>query len=811
MIAKIIVDYRSKQVDRAFDYLVPKELEGEITIGSRVIVPFSGANKPVEGFCVGLSEESEAENLKSVLMAADDITAFDEKMLETIEWMHERYLTSYIDLIHAVVPAGTAVKSEEWLVLGEPREERSETRKRIIGILTDNGGGIESGALYAMFENDVRAVVRAMVKNGSLKREYRRHRNVKDKTIRAVKLSVSVDEAENEAEKIAKRAPVQARMLDILCGGEFIAMADLIRFSGGSHSAVTALCKKGLAECFDKVISRDDPLPKLVKRGKSLTPTEEQAAAISEISAAVESGEYEGFVLHGVTGSGKTEVFMQAISRSVELGRGAIVLVPEISLTPQMVSRFLSRFGDRVAVFHSKLSQGERYEQWKRIKTGGADIVIGARSAVFAPLRDIGIIIVDEEHSETYKSEMTPRYQAKEVARFRAERCGAALVLASATPSIETYYAAERGEYKMLKMRNRYNLNKMPEIAIVDMRSELARGNRSMFSKLLRREIKKNLENGEQTILFLNRRGFSTFVSCRSCGYVAECPNCSISLTYHKYDNRLRCHYCGHTAPVYTTCPVCGSPYIRFFGGGTQRVDDEIKRVFPNATTIRMDVDTTGKKQSHEKILEKFEKEKIDILIGTQMVSKGLDFENVTLVGVVSADTMLHLHDFRSGEKTFDMLEQVSGRAGRGGKTGRAVIQTYSPENEAVSLVTTHAYEEFYRYELNERRLMRYPPFCDMIGVNFQSDSEEAVKNAANYFLSQMGDLPGTGQNIQILGPIPSMISKIKNKYRWRIIVKSDDDDGLNENLLQAEAACRSEKSLQSVAIVIDKSPNSIY
>ena len=600
-------------------------------------------------------------------------------------------------------------------------------------------------------------------------------------------------------------------MLEYLAGEEYVTLAELYEAAGGSSSAVNALRGKGYVEIFETTVYRDPFANRLFEETEKPVPTAEQKRAIDAINNSIKNGGGKTFLLQGVTGSGKTEVFMRSIEYALSLGKTAIVLVPEISLTPQAVARFKSRFGDSVAIFHSALSRGERYDQWKKIHDGGARIVIGARSAIFTPLKNIGIIVMDEEHSDTYKSEMSPRYHAREVAAFRAKQSGAELVLASATPSVESRYQAETGEYELLMMSSRFNNNAMPEIYVADMRTELAKGNKSMLSRRLYREIKQNLENGEQTILFLNRRGFSSFVSCRTCGYVPECENCSISLTYHKFTGRLKCHYCGFERDGYTVCPSCGSKYIRFFGGGTQRVEEEIHRLFPQASTIGMDMDTTGKKQSHEKILEKFEKKKIDILIGTQMVAKGLDFENVTLVGVITADTMLHVNDYRASERTFALLEQVSGRAGRGKKTGRAVIQTYTPEHEAVSLVKTHDYLKFYETEIAERKLLWYPPFCGMIGVYFRSEDEGAAAQASRYFAKAVGNVKALGQKVQVLGPIPSAVAKINNKYRYQIIMKCEDDESLGKILANAETAVRENKDYDSVSIIIDKSPGMIY
>ena len=618
-------------------------------------------------------------------------------------------------------------------------------------------------------------------------------------------LIVTRDEALEAVEAMAKKAPKRAKALEIIADAGFLTVSDLKRFAECDSAVMKSLCDKGFCVKTTAETERN-PNTTYVKRDSEKPLNLEQRTAVEAIENSINAGVHDTFLLHGVTGSGKTEVYMNCIKRVVDKGKKAIVLVPEISLTPQTVSRFRARFGDRIAVIHSALSGGEKYDQWRKIRDGGADIVIGARSAVFAPFDDIGIIIIDEEHSDTYKSESAPRYVTSEIADFRARQYNAVVVLGSATPSFETYNMAESGKIKLLTLNQRFNMNSMPEIAITDMREELASGNRSMFSRLLASEIQKNLECGEQTILFLNRRGFSTFVSCRECGYVVHCPNCNISLTYHKSDDTLRCHYCGHSVKNYTLCPSCGSKYIRYFGGGTEKVENEIKTLFPEASTIRMDVDTTGKKQSHQQILDRFEKEKIDILIGTQMVTKGLDFENVTLVGVVSADTMLHHDDFRSGERTFNILEQVTGRAGRGEKKGRAVIQTYSPDHEAIVMAANHNYMKYYRDEMRMRKILWYPPFCDIILVGFtgeiRRDVEECSKTYAAYF--------GKGK-FTVLGPVPCAVSKIKNKYRYQMLIKCNPGEDISDKLTDARDKCKNNLNFKDVTIIIDKNPIHIH
>lgn len=810
MYAQVIVNHRTRAVDRPFDYEIPYELSDKIKSGSRVIVPFSQGNTEMEGFVLRVSKTTEAKATKKIIRMSTDEAAFKEDMVSVIEFMHERYLATYLEIIQTIIPSGTVFKSIEWVVLNDKTQLREKNADdcRIVELIEDNGGGMDIFSLSSYFDKDIRARITRLVKNDVLMREYRHKREVNKRKIRAVRLAVSIDDAEAFCE--TSRSSHQKRMLQILMSNDFLSAADLVRFSMGSYSALQTLKKNALVEFFDIEINRD-VYKSDTETVQAPNPTSEQTTAFDAVNTSVDKMDGEVYLLHGVTGSGKTEVFMRSIAHAVENGKTALMLVPEISLTPQMVSRFVSRFGNRIAILHSGLSLGERYDQWTRISKGEADIVIGARSAVFAPLENIGVIIIDEEHSDTYKSEMSPRYHARETAIFRAKQNGAVTLLASATPSMESYYNALSGKYTLLEMKNRYNANKMPDIEVVDMRQELESGNKSMFSKSLQDAISKNLENGEQTILFMNRRGFSTFVSCRKCGFVPMCQNCNISLTYHSFDNRLKCHYCGISRENYTICPVCGSKYIRYFGGGTQRVEDEVRELFPNATTIRLDADVTGRKNAHKEILDRFANEKIDILIGTQMVAKGLDFENVTLVGVVSADTMLHINDFRSGERTFDTLEQVSGRAGRGSKRGRAIIQTYEPDSFAIKLVKTHDYKSFYRLTSAERSAMWYPPYSEMICVRISDTDKTRTKKAADLFRDEFGDINKIEQSLAILGPIPSGISKIKNQYRWQILIKCDNSDSLNSRLKAAQRTLKESKEFKDVVVSIDKNPISIY
>lgn len=811
MIAKVIVNSPSRQTDKQFDYLIPQSLEDTVRIGIRVLVPFGKGDKQVEGYVVGTAQQSGAKKLKEIA-SCEEIPVFDEKMLGLIEWMREKYLCTYIDIIKTIVPAGTMVKNEEWAVLSGLDGELSEKEGAVVKKIEENKGACEINCLMQYFDDEnIYPTVKKLYKKGILKREFRDVRSVTDKTVRIVKSLIAPDDIPGCIEMLTKaRAYAQAKVMEVLSRVDIISASDLEMVSQCGYNTILALKKRGFIEFENIVVARSHRKAGEIPRTTPPVLTMEQENACEKIRESLKEERFCEILLHGVTGSGKTEVFMNAIKAVVDSGKQAVMLVPEIALTPQMMERFIARFGERVAVYHSGLSMGERYDEWKKMRDGTADIVIGARSAVFAPFKNIGIIIIDEEHEGSYKSEVAPRYDTKEVAHFRAAQNGCAVIYASATPDIRTYYKAKNRQINLLELKTRANKRPIPEVSIVDMRAELAGGNKTIFSKKLVYELSKNLENHEQSILFLNRRGFSTFVSCRNCGFVASCPNCNISLTYHKFNDILKCHYCGYTIRNYTQCPKCASKYIRYFGGGTQKVEEEVKKIFPNASTIRMDVDTTSRQNAHEKLLSEFEKNKIDILIGTQMVAKGLDFPNVTLVGVVSADTMLNIDDYRSGERSFDLLEQVSGRAGRAEKKGRAIIQTYSPEHNAIIYAKEHDYQSFYENEIAVRKVMWYPPFCEMISVLFTGINEGLVSQCAKNFAKVIASQRNSVQRMQILGPVPAVITKIKNKYRWRLIIKCTDSDKLTKTLYEAYEDCEKNKNFDKISIVIDKNPNNM-
>lgn len=592
----------------------------------------------------------------------------------------------------------------------------------------------------------------------------------KDKTLNYIYLNKQVEEINIDS----LRGEKQKELIKFIKNNEGLTIPEIENLTGISRSTVNSLVNKEILKVVNEKIERNPLAKKEIENNKKLVLNEEQEDAYKKIKNAMDENRYEKFLIYGITGSGKTEIYLQLIDKAINQNKSAIVLVPEISLTPQMLDRFIGRFGkEKIAVLHSKLSIGERHDEWERIKNGEAKIVIGARSAIFAPCSNLGVIIIDEEHDSSYKSESNPRYSAKEVAEKIASKNLVPLVLGSATPDLRTFYDTENGNTTLLKLSKRANNSSLPSVEVVDLKFELATGNRSMISNLLYSEIEKNLKEKKQTILFLNRRGYSTFIICRNCGYTLKCPNCNISLTYHITKNILKCHYCGHTKMPVNVCPECGSEKIRYFGTGTQKLEQEIKKQFPESTTIRMDVDTVTKKNSHEEILKKFKEENIDILIGTQMVVKGHHFPNVTLVGVIAADGSLNQDDYRANERTFQILTQVAGRAGREKLPGRVIIQTYNPNAFPIECAKVQDYDMFFKTEIELRKQLKYPPFCDIILIGFSGENENEIKNISEYMFKILKPNLEKYQ-INVFQPMPAPIDKIQNKIRWRMIAKGN-------------------------------------
>lgn len=802
-IAKVIVDVPVRSTDRPFDYSIPDALRLWIEVGSRVAVPFG--HRTVQGFVVSLEsgETGTASRLKPIQEVLDLLPPLSPELVELGDWMSQRYACRRISALQAMLPTALKGKAERLISLGEeaeavdkPADElfplflEEDLEERTIIDFVRKAGEVSMKQLTRSFPGAAETV-KFMLRRGVLTESQSIKDKMGKKKLKAVDLAIGLAAARESLNTFPARSARQKDVLSFLIEMEQMLpmpMKDLLAVLQVTAGTVKALEEKGYIEISEIEVYRDPYRGRDFKPSTPLPLTPEQQKVFTRIARTVDEQEHEVFLLHGVTGSGKTEIYLQCIQRAVDQGRQAVVLVPEIALTPQMVERFKGRFGSGVAVMHSRLSVGERYDEWRKIREGKAMVAVGARSAVFAPFANLGLIIMDEEHESSYKQEENPKYHARDVAVRRAEQGGAAVILGSATPSLESYHAARSQSDihfspVLLEMPTRALGNALPKVHVVDMRDELKEGNRSMFSRRLHAALESRLEKGEQTVLLLNRRGFSTFVMCRSCGYVATCPECDISLTYHSRSDNLRCHYCGHAEPSPKVCPECGSEHIRFFGTGTQRVEEELGKLFPGIRVIRMDVDTTTEKGSHEKLLNQFRDKKADVLLGTQMVAKGLDFPDVTLVGVITADSALNLPDFRAGEKTFQLLTQVAGRAGRHQLPGEVVVQSYTPEHYSIVHASGHDYYSFVREELKHRRALHYPPYCRLILVTLSHEQLPLLlKMAENYALNLQGRARQlrwfasldklSADALDLLGPVASPLPKLKGRYRFQCIIK---------------------------------------
>ena len=707
-----------------------------------------------------------------------------------------------------LVPFGNSKKLQEAYVVGF-KDSSSYKIKDIADVknnLTDKQIELARWMAKRYFCN-VSDCIKLMQAPGSKRKN--ENSRIHEKTLNCVYLKIDDETLNFEIETEKIKSEKQKKVLRFVQDNPGCTIPEIEMFTGYSRGIVKTLEKNGYIEILQTRVERDPLVHKDIEKTKKLKLTQEQEKAYNKVDHAIENNKFEEFLLYGVTGSGKTEVYLQLIEKTLEKGKQAVVLVPEISLTPQMLDRFIARFGkDTIAVLHSKLSIGERFDEWNKIDTGRVKIVIGARSAIFAPVKNIGIIIIDEEHDSSYKSEMTPKYNAKEIAKRIAKQENIPLILGSATPDINTYYKAKQGEITLLKLTKRANDSKLPKVKVIDLKQELANGNRTMLSMELYSLIEENLKNKHQTILFLNRRGYSTFIMCRDCGYVVKCPNCDISLTYHKYQNKLKCHYCGHEENLITVCPECHSKKIRYFGTGTQKLEQEINKMFPKASTIRMDIDTVSKKNSHEEILNRFKDEGIDILIGTQMVVKGHHFPNVTLVGVIAADSSLNIDDYRANERTFQILTQVAGRAGREKLEGKVIIQTYNPDSFSIEHAKKQDYDLFYNTEILLRKQLKYPPFYDIIVIGFNSLIEDELIKTSS-FVYDFLQKKLNQEEFKVFQPMPSPIEKIQNRYRWRIILKGKMTEEANEVLNEVMRQVI-DLNLKSTRISIDVNPNNM-
>ena len=789
-IAKVIVDVPLMQTDKPFSYQIPADLLGGISLGSRVHVPFGKGNRLLQGFVVGL-EEAEVDGLKAIAALLDFEPVLNEEQLQLADQMRHTVFSYKISILKSMIPSLLNSNYDRILEVGEGLSDKD--REEIFAG--------QAQLSYVSLDEKQQAKVAKLVRYGQIKASYVAQDKKNLKTVKYYEVKPKI----LAKLEISKRAKKRQELKDyLLTNPKRALLADLHKLY--SRDQVKFLVQAGALEIEEVPVNRSQDYFDKVQKTDFLKLNSEQAQAVKTIVADI-GRPNKPYLLEGITGSGKTEVYLHIIDRVLKLGKTAIVLVPEISLTPQMTNRFISRFGDQVAIMHSGLSDGEKYDEWWKIKSGKAKVVVGARSAIFAPLENIGAIIIDEEHEATYKQESNPRYHARDVALLRAQYHQAVLVMGSATPSIESRARASRDVYHFIRLTQRANpLAKIPQVKIVDFRDYLGQQAVSNFTPLLLDKIKDRLEKREQTVLMLNRRGFSSFIMCRECGYVDDCPNCDISLTLHMDTKTMNCHYCGFQKAIPRTCPNCGSRSIRYYGTGTQKAYDELQEVLPQARVLRMDVDTTRKKGAHEKILQEFGQGQADILLGTQMIAKGLDFPNVTLVGVLNADTSLNLPDFRSAERTFQLLTQVAGRAGRAEKEGQVIIQTYNPKNYAIQLAKEQDYEAFYTYEMKVRHQLAYPPYYYTVGLTLSHKNEEVLVQKSfevlNLLKGQLSD------QVKILGPTPKPIARTHNLYHYQIIIKYRFEDKL-EDVLNQILDLTQDKGNKDLRLIIDHEPQS--
>lgn len=796
-IAKVIVDVPASAIDQTFDYVIPERFSNVLTPGMRVIVPF-GPRK-IMGFVVAIVSESAFNKLKPISEVLDLVPVLTGELLDLGKWLSKETLSLSITALQVMLPQVLKSKYEKELVRVSEEKLSFELEDLFAGRdVVDFEEFAASTLSYYQLQKAIEAgdiIVDYIVKS-KITKKY-------ETMVRPVLEEHLLQEARLDLSQKAKK---QLAILDYFIEQpEEISQKLLLSKLHTTNNTVKALVDKNILETYQNEVFRNPYDDASIVRTEPLQLTDEQEGAIKPILESLEKHEHDVFLVHGVTGSGKTEIYLQAIQEVIKQGKEAIVLVPEISLTPQMVNRFKGRFGKNVAVMHSALSAGEKFDEWRKIQRKQVQVVVGARSAIFSPFENLGIIIIDEEHEMSYKQEDQPRYHARDVAIERGKNNNFPVVLGSATPTLESFARADKGVYKLATLKKRTNNKPMPEVITVDMREELHAGNRTMFSRALMEKIADCLAKGEQIVLLLNRRGFSTFVMCRDCGHVKECPHCDIALTYHKNSNRLKCHYCSFEEAVPTICPECDSDLIRYFGTGTQRVEETLAQLIPEARVLRMDVDTTRRKGAHEKILNQFADKKADILLGTQMIAKGLDFENVTLVGVLTADSMLHLPDFRSSEKTFQLLTQVSGRAGRHELTGEVIVQTYTPEHYSIQLASEYNFEEFYQKEMGMRRAFQYPPYYYLALITVTHLNHVKVVQTAQKIVQQLQ------QKIQpktvILGPTPSPIPRIKDRYRYQCMIKYKHEPELRRYIQEVNQYFAEDVRKNDLQILVDMQP----
>ncbi len=813
LLAKIAVSSATFAIDRPYTYIIPEHLAANAVVGCRVMVPFGRGNRRCEGVILEIGEGEITHNLKPVDTVLDNEPVLMREQIKLAIWLSGRCFCTVYDVLKAMLPSGLWYKLKEKYRLkpdisreeAYAKTEKSRTSTEILDAVYANGGKLDKQVLNSIFaEKDITQQLKKMCDDGILEAEQIEVRGIKDKTINEAVLVIPAEDAAELARQKKKAASVQSAILELLAVMGCAPVKEILYFTGASPASIKSLERAGVIEINKREVLRRPDIATEERRSSPVL-NDEQSKAFSEIKALIDTGP-KAALLYGITGSGKTSVYIKLIEEVIARNKTAIVLVPEIALTPQLMSTFTSHFGDSTALLHSALSTGERYDEWKRIRSGSVKVVVGTRSAVFAPVKNLGIIIIDEEQEHTYKSENNPRYHARDAAKFRCVQNNALLLLGSATPSIDSMYNAKLGKYSLVSMRSRYNNHALPSVMIVDMKKELKNGNGGAISSVLRDEISKNLDSGEQSILFINRRGASTVIACGECGYTFTCPRCSVSLTYHSANRRLMCHYCGYSEPERETCPECGG-LLKYIGVGTQKVEEELKELFPGEEIMRMDMDTVSPANPHEKLFSKFEKKNIPILVGTQMVAKGLNFDNVTLVGVISADQSLYINDYHAQERTFSLITQVVGRAGRGHKLGRAVIQTLTPGNDVINYAANQNYDDFYRQEIEVRKVIGCPPITDIFTITVSSAEESKVLECSCVIRDILKKELKYTENVNVLGPAPAAVVKVNNRYRYKVSVKGKDCKKLRELISGVLKFISKEKKFKGVSVFADMNP----
>lgn len=811
LVARTAVEKTLYNFDKLFDYVVPPYLRDKASEGKRILVPFGSGNRKRQAMIMELySTDEPIAKLKEAAAVLDDAPLLTKEMLKLVCSIKERCYCTYYDAVRAMLPVGINYRISSVYTLSKGKEEEcfspNDEQERILSLFTSRNKQIKQDILFKQMGYDCESKdLTELIDKGIVLKSESAVRRLGDASVKMLRMCENGDGG-------VKLTPKQNEVCELLKTVGEVSVKEICYYTGVTVAVANTLVKKGVCEYFDREVFR---LPEFSYgiSGEEVVLTDEQNIAYENLLKLAQSGKAAVSLLYGVTGAGKTSVFLKLMETVCKHGRGVIVMVPEIALTPQLISIFKSRFGQNVAVFHSALSMGERLDEWKRVKKGTAKIAVGTRSAVFAPFDDIGLIIMDEEQEYTYKSESAPRFHARDIAKLRCFEHNSLLVLSSATPAIESYYNAEKGIYSLNRLTKRYGKAELPDVIVADMNIEVQQGNNTGFSSVLLESIDENLQNGEQSIILLNRRGYNTFVTCNTCKEVVTCPHCSISLTYHSANNRLMCHYCGFSMKLTDKCPGCGSHELRYSGSGTQKAEQQLRQIFPSARVLRLDADSTMAKQAHEKKLTDFKNGKYDILLGTQMVAKGLNFPKVTLVGVLSADQTLYSEDYRSYERAFSLLTQVVGRSGRGERCGRAIIQTYTPENPIMRLAAAQDYEEFYRSEIGIRQAMLYPPFADICMIGITCEKEDKGAMAARSFTQLICNLMRESYNdlpIRILGPSPASVFRVNNKFRYKIILKFRSSKRFREMLATVLREFGKNKKFSDVTVFADVNPDNI-